>query len=88
MIAGSFYYIACWQDNQSPISIPSLPLHTHTQLPRVREELIHRVSVALADTHAAIFEALMDPASGYDLEAAEAALKHTPAHVRTLLGLR
>ncbi|KAK2077228.1 hypothetical protein QBZ16_004862 [Prototheca wickerhamii] len=73
----------------SRLSAPDiLPEFRKLQLPRVREELIHRVSVALADTHAAIFEALMDPASGYDLEAAEGALKHTPAHVRTLLGLR
>lgn len=56
-------------------------------MPRAREELIHRVNVTVADAHASVYEALHSPASGYDPAEVAAAVKHTPAHVRTLLGI-
>lgn len=63
------------------------PLLPPFQLPRAREELIHRVNVTVADAHASVYEALHSPASGYDPAEVAAAVKHTPAHVRTLLGI-
>ncbi|KAL6778946.1 COG6 [Auxenochlorella protothecoides x Auxenochlorella symbiontica] len=64
-----------------------LPEFLKLQLPRAREELIHRVNVTVADAHASVYEALHSPASGYYPAEVAAAVKHTPAHVRTLLGI-
>ena len=56
-------------------------------MPRAKAEAMQRVLTALADSYAGVHEALLDPASGYPPDEVAAAVRHTPAQVRTLLGV-
>jgi hypothetical protein len=64
---------------------PSLPV----QVPRLKAEAVQRVLQSLADAYATVHAALTDPGSGSGYSAGEVAeaVRHTPAHVRTLLGV-
>ena len=67
----------------SPWHPPSLPV----QVPRLKAEAVQRVLQSLADAYATVHAALTDPGSGYPAGEVAEAVRHTPAHVRTLLGV-
>ncbi|KAL4424572.1 hypothetical protein ABPG77_009156 [Micractinium sp. CCAP 211/92] len=67
-----------------PAMLPELP---KLQVPRLKAQAVHRVLQTLADTYATVHSALLEPGSGYDAAAVQAEVRHTPAHVRTLLGV-
>ncbi|KAL4421302.1 hypothetical protein ABPG75_010593 [Micractinium tetrahymenae] len=67
-----------------PAMLPELP---KLQVPRLKAQAVQRVLQSLADTYAAVHAALLEPGSGYDPAAVEAEVRHSPAHVRTLLGV-
>ncbi|KAI7838109.1 hypothetical protein COHA_008117 [Chlorella ohadii] len=67
-----------------PAMLPELP---KLQVPRLKAEAIQRVLQALADAYATVHAALNDPASGYPAAEVADAVRHTPAQVRTLLGV-
>ena len=54
--------------------------------PKLRAEAAARAAAALAEAYEVVYAALEDPASGYPPGAA-AGVRHTPAHVRTILGV-
>ena len=58
------------------------------QVPRVKADASARVARGLADAYESLYQILTDPQHGYT-SAAEAsdAVKHTPLHVRTILGV-
>lgn len=64
-----------------PTSPPAHPL--------LHATMLGRVAAVLADAYEVVYSALTDPASGYGAAgaAAAAAAKHTPAAVRTILGV-
>ncbi|PRW32513.1 Conserved oligomeric Golgi complex subunit 6 isoform A [Chlorella sorokiniana] len=67
-----------------PAMLPELP---KLQVPRLKAEAIQRVLQALADAYATVHTALNNPASGYPAAQVAEAVRHTPAQVRTLLGV-
>ncbi|KAI3423947.1 hypothetical protein D9Q98_009781 [Chlorella vulgaris] len=67
-----------------PSMLPELP---KLQVPRLKAETIQRVLQALADAYATVHAALLDPANGYPAAEVAEAVRHTPAQVRTLLGV-
>lgn len=67
-----------------PAMLPELP---KLQVPRLKAEAIQRVLQSLADAYAAVHAALTDPGSGYPAAEVAEAVRHTPAQVRTLLGV-
>ena len=58
------------------------------QVPRLRAKAVQRLAQAIADAYETVYAAVAEPHNGYLSEplAAEA-LRHTPAHVRTILGV-
>jgi len=58
------------------------------QVPRIKADASARVARGLADAYEALYQILTDPQHGYTsaTEASEA-VKHTPLHVRTILGV-
>eukprot|EP00897_Mesotaenium_endlicherianum_P007060 jgi/Mesen1/6382/ME000329S05549 len=55
------------------------------QVPRLRTEACSRVSSALADAYATLYQVVLDPSSGY--QAPRSMLRHTPDQMRTILGI-
>lgn len=65
----------------------TLPEFRRLHVPLVKAEASARVLAALADAYGEVHEALVDPGSGYPAAEVAAAVRHTPAQVRTLLGV-
>lgn len=59
-----------------------------TQAPRMRADAVARVAHSLAAAYEAVYGAVQDPVNGYARQpGAEAALEHSPEHVKTILGV-
>ncbi|KAK9790340.1 hypothetical protein WJX73_004685 [Symbiochloris irregularis] len=65
-----------------------LPEMRALQIPRLRSRAVEHVAHSLSEAYATVYAAMADPQNGYVSEpiAAEA-LQHTPAQVRTILGI-
>lgn len=58
------------------------------QVPRLRAQAVQRVAQTIADAYDAVHTAVAEPQNGYLADPLSAdALRHTPAHVRTILGI-
>jgi hypothetical protein len=67
-----------------PAALPEL---RRLRDPAAKAAAQRRALAALADAYAAVHGALADPASGYPAAEVAAAVRHSPADVRTLLGV-
>ncbi|KAF5839327.1 component of oligomeric golgi complex 6 [Dunaliella salina] len=68
----------------SPDALPEfLPLQAH----RVRADAVGRVAKSLVEAYEAVYAALDDPTNGYLEQGGTSAVKHSPAHVRTICGV-
>eukprot|EP00200_Dunaliella_tertiolecta_P002280 CAMPEP_0202353132 /NCGR_PEP_ID=MMETSP1126-20121109/9026_1 /ASSEMBLY_ACC=CAM_ASM_000457 /TAXON_ID=3047 /ORGANISM="Dunaliella tertiolecta, Strain CCMP1320" /LENGTH=730 /DNA_ID=CAMNT_0048945441 /DNA_START=36 /DNA_END=2228 /DNA_ORIENTATION=- len=68
----------------SPDALPEfLPLQAH----RVRADAVGRVAKSLVEAYEAVYAALDDPTNGYLEQGGTSAVKHSPAHVRTIFGV-
>jgi len=65
----------------------ALPEFRKLQVPLIKAEAVQRSLTALADAYEEVFNALMAPESGYSAAEVGQVVKHTPAQVRTLLGV-
>lgn len=65
----------------------ALPEFRKLQVPLLKAEAVQQSLTALADAYGEVYLALMDPESGYSAEQVAQAVRHTPAQVRTLLGV-
>ncbi|KIZ02121.1 Conserved oligomeric Golgi complex subunit 6 [Monoraphidium neglectum] len=65
----------------------ALPEFRSVQQPRLRGEAIARVASSLAEAYDLVYTMLGDPSSGYPEAGGAAGIKHTPAQVRTILGV-
>lgn len=65
----------------------ALPEFRKLQVPLIKAEAVQRSLTALADAYEEVFNALMAPESGYTVAEVGQVVKHTPAQVRTLLGV-
>ncbi|CAL8463754.1 g3288 [Coccomyxa elongata] len=66
----------------------TLPEFRTLQSPRLRADVTARVAAAVAAAYETVHAAVADPASGYAGQPGfEAALEHSPEHVRTILGV-
>ncbi|KAI8473219.1 MAG: component of oligomeric golgi complex 6 [Monoraphidium minutum] len=68
----------------SPDALPEFRL---VMQPRLRAEAVARVASSLADAYELVYTTLGDPKSGYPDAGGAAGIKHTPAQVRTVLGV-
>jgi hypothetical protein len=66
--------------------LPVCP-HTDTPHPSSGKKQNNSVARALADAYGLVYDALTDPRSGYGEAGGAGAVKHTPAQVRTVLGV-
>lgn len=57
------------------------------QAPRTRSDLVQRIAQSLTEAYEMVYAALDDPLSGYMAQGGSAMVKHTPAQVRTILGV-
>jgi hypothetical protein len=57
------------------------------QVPKLRAEAVGRVARSLVETYELVYSALEDPSSGYLAQGGAAGVKHSPAQVRTILGV-
>lgn len=57
------------------------------QVPRLRADTVLRVARSLADCYTMVVSVIEDPQSGYLEQGGVTAVKHTPAQVRTILGV-
>ncbi len=65
----------------------ALPEFRKLQVPLIKTEAVQRSLTALADAYEEVYVALMAPESGYPAADVGQVVKHTPAQVRTLLGV-
>ncbi|KAL4534295.1 hypothetical protein Ndes2437B_g03579 [Nannochloris sp. 'desiccata'] len=65
----------------------ALPEFRKLQVPLIKAEAVQRSLTALADAYEEVFDAFMAPDSGYPAADVGNVVKHTPAQVRTLLGV-
>jgi hypothetical protein len=56
-------------------------------VPKLRAEAVGRVARSLVETYELVYAALEDPGSGYLAAGGAAGVKHSPAQVRTILGV-
>lgn len=68
----------------SPETLNEFP---RLQLPKLRSEAVLRVGRSLVSTYELVYAALEDPASGYLASGGAAGVRHSPAQVRTILGV-
>ncbi|MEW5300794.1 MAG: hypothetical protein WDW36_003699 [Sanguina aurantia] len=68
----------------SPDALPEFPA---IQVPRTRTLAVSRVGRALAESYELVYAAVEDPLGGYLEAGGAAAIKHSPAQVRTILGV-
>lgn len=57
------------------------------QVPRLRADAVARVCRSLLECYELVYAAIEDPTNGYLEAGGAAAVKHTPAQVRTILGV-
>lgn len=57
------------------------------QAPRTRADAVARVAKSLVDAYEMVYNVMDDPTSGYAEQGGSTAIKHTPAQVRTILGV-
>jgi len=65
----------------------ALPEFRKVHAPLLKAEAVQRSLVALADSYASVYEQITSPESGYVQSEVNAAVRHTPDKVRTLLGV-
>ncbi len=65
----------------------ALPEFRKLQVPLIKTEAVQRSLTALADSYEEVYNVLMAPESGYSTAEVGQVVKHTPAQVRTLLGV-
>jgi conserved oligomeric Golgi complex subunit 6 len=65
----------------------ALPEFRKLRVPLIKTEAVQRVLTALSDAYEEVYLALMAPESGYPAAEVGHVVKHTPAQVRTLLGV-
>uniref|UniRef100_A0A7S0RHC7 Conserved oligomeric Golgi complex subunit 6 n=1 Tax=Chlamydomonas leiostraca TaxID=1034604 RepID=A0A7S0RHC7_9CHLO len=65
----------------------ALPEFLAIQAPRTRSDVVQRIARSLAEAYETAYGALDDPLSGYLAQGGSSAVKHTPAQVRTILGV-
>ena len=66
---------------------PRSDTHTRPTHPPQKKQNKQSVARALADAYGLVYDALTDPRSGYGEAGGAGAVKHTPAQVRTVLGV-
>lgn len=76
---------AVWRAALPPAPGQTPPYCTHACC--LELSLLRLTNSALPSPHPAAYSALLEPGSGYDATAVQAEVRHTPAHVRTLLGV-
>ncbi|PNW74161.1 hypothetical protein CHLRE_13g587750v5 [Chlamydomonas reinhardtii] len=65
----------------------ALPEFQSVQVPRLRADAVARVCRSLLECYELVYAAIEDPTNGYLEAGGAAAVKHTPAQVRTILGV-
>ncbi|GFR52692.1 hypothetical protein Agub_g15319 [Astrephomene gubernaculifera] len=65
----------------------ALPEFHAIQVPRLRADAVSRVCRSLLESYELVYGTIEDPRSGYLEQGGAAAVKHTPAQVRTILGV-
>ena len=65
----------------------ALPEFRKLQVPLIKADAVQRSLTALADAYEQVYTTLMAPESGYPAAEVGYVVKHTPAQVRTLLGV-
>eukprot|EP00878_Enallax_costatus_P013888 GHUV01014523.1.p1 GENE.GHUV01014523.1~~GHUV01014523.1.p1 ORF type:complete len:522 (+),score=161.40 GHUV01014523.1:61-1626(+) len=65
----------------------ALPEFSSIQSPRLRGEAVSRVAASLVDAYEQVYRLLDDPTAGYAELGGSSMVKHTPAQVRTILGV-
>mmetsp|Transcript_20960 Transcript_20960/g.45865 ORF Transcript_20960/g.45865 Transcript_20960/m.45865 type:complete len:707 (+) Transcript_20960:171-2291(+) len=65
----------------------ALPEFLGIQAPRTRADAVSRVARSLVEAYEMVHSALDDPTSGYLEQGGSSAVKHSPAQVRTILGV-
>lgn len=69
------------------VSDPSaLPEFAALRVPAARDAVTSAALRGLADAYTSVYDAIFDEREGYDVAALAVAVRHTPAHVRVLLG--
>lgn len=67
-----------------PDTLPELPL---LQVPRTRADAVMKIASSLADAYEMVYCALDNPTCGYLEQGGSSGVKHSPAQVRTILGV-
>ncbi len=57
------------------------------QVPRLRADAVSRVCRSLLECYELVYSTIEDPRSGYQEQGGVSAVKHSPAQVRTILGV-
>ncbi|GIL61283.1 hypothetical protein Vafri_15679 [Volvox africanus] len=65
----------------------ALPEFNSIQVPRMRADAVSRVCRSLLECYELVYNAIEDPTSGYLEQGGASVVKHTPAQVRTILGV-
>ncbi|KXZ42799.1 hypothetical protein GPECTOR_117g364 [Gonium pectorale] len=65
----------------------ALPEFHSIQVPRLRADAVSRVCRSLLECYELVYNVVEDPRSGYLEQGGASAIKHTPAQVRTILGV-
>lgn len=71
----------------APAQSPRTPHHPTNKVAWAKKEVTQRLLTGLADTYGEVYDTLFDARNGYRGEEAAAAVRHTPAQIRTLLGI-
>jgi len=75
-------------DMQSLIDLQQVKTrHPLAHPPHPSPPTSHRVASSLAEAYELVYATLGDPSSGYPEAGGTAGIKHTPAQVRTILGV-
>lgn len=56
-------------------------------MPRIRADAVARVARSLAEAYELVYSCVEDPNNGYLEQGGAGAIKHSPAQVRTILGV-
>ncbi|EFJ50082.1 component of oligomeric golgi complex 6 [Volvox carteri f. nagariensis] len=65
----------------------ALPEFNAIQVPRLRADAVSRVCRSLLESYEVVYNTIEDPRSGYLEQGGASVVKHTPAQVRTILGV-
>jgi hypothetical protein len=71
------------------VALPAtlLILYVSAQVPRLRADAVARVCRSLLECYEMVYNMIEDPRSGYLEQGGANVVKHTPAQVRTILGV-